>query len=88
MDRERKECPAERTGAGARSPAGARTSAAALGASTGASAHRGFGLFDRSKDVRFTGVITGIDSSIRTLICISPPSDANYWPQNNRHLEA
>jgi hypothetical protein len=34
---------------------------AALGASTAALAHHGFGRFDRSQQVAFTGVITGID---------------------------
>ncbi|MBN1237963.1 MAG: hypothetical protein JXB36_05650 [Gammaproteobacteria bacterium] len=57
---------------GARAPAPSRrrgpASAAAvvaalasLGASTTALAHHGFGRFDRSKEVEFTGVITGID---------------------------
>lgn len=34
---------------------------AALGLSTHASAHHGFGRFDRSKDAEFKGTITGID---------------------------
>lgn len=39
----------------------ATTTAIALSVSTPAFAHHGFGLFDRSKEVEFTGVITGID---------------------------
>jgi hypothetical protein len=39
----------------------AAAAAAALGVSTAAFAHHGFGLFDRSKEMTFTGVITGID---------------------------
>jgi hypothetical protein len=35
--------------------------AAGLGVSTAAFAHHGFGLFDRSKEMTFTGVISGID---------------------------
>lgn len=37
------------------------TALAALGASGSALAHHGFGRFDRSKQVEFTGTITGID---------------------------
>jgi hypothetical protein len=37
------------------------TAAAALTVSTTTLAHHGFGRFDRSKEVEFTGVITGID---------------------------
>jgi hypothetical protein len=39
----------------------AATAAAALTVSTTTLAHHGFGRFDRSKEVEFTGVITGID---------------------------
>ncbi len=37
------------------------TAAAALGVSAAALAHHGFGRFDRTQDVAFTGTITGID---------------------------
>ena len=39
----------------------AATAAAAFACSMPAFAHHGFGLFDRSKEVEFTGVITDID---------------------------
>jgi hypothetical protein len=52
-----------RTGArqGSRKLAIAAAGAALVGVSTAALAHHGFGRFDRSKEVEFTGVITGID---------------------------
>ena len=66
MELELNEREAERSGPLARRRRGAlilaATAAVALLAlSTPAVAHHGFGLFDRSKEVTFTGVITGID---------------------------
>ena len=66
MDLKRNECRADRARAEAsprRVPRGfaAASVVVALGISTAAPAHHGFGRFDRSKEVQFTGVITGID---------------------------